>query len=62
MAKSAKDGERKFILEVIDIYRELPALWKINAMIIVIAGTGRPLIILSLKSIGSDMKTPQRKM
>ena len=30
MAKSAKDGERKFILEVIDIYRELPALWKIT--------------------------------
>ena len=30
MAKSTKDEERKFMLECIDLYRELPALWKVT--------------------------------
>jgi len=30
MAKLTKDEERQFILEVIDVYRELPALWKVT--------------------------------
>ncbi|KAH3843699.1 uncharacterized protein LOC127877103 [Dreissena polymorpha] len=30
MAKSTRDEERKFILECIDLYRDLPALWKVT--------------------------------
>ena len=30
MAKSTKDEERKFMLECIDLHRELPALWKVT--------------------------------
>lgn len=31
MDKSTKENERKFILECIDVYRELPCLWKITS-------------------------------
>ena len=31
MARNLKEDERKFILECIDLYRDLPCLWKTNS-------------------------------
>ena len=31
MAAKAKEGERKFILECIEVYNSLPALWNVKS-------------------------------
>ena len=32
MARKAKEDERKFILECIEVYLSLPALWNVKSM------------------------------